>query len=154
MKILHVEDVDTDADLVGYELKKLGWTIVRAISVAEAILRLERNGYACILLDFGLPDAQGIEAVIRLRKHFGNIPIVGHSGGPDPRTMPGVRDLGLYDVVPKGFLVGEVIERAIRAAVAEHEVDRTNESHSRILTGLKKLAEHRPKDTKEGALPQ
>jgi DNA-binding NarL/FixJ family response regulator len=154
VKLLHVEDEDMIAALVSVAFSNLpDCQIVRVSSVSDALDKLRRNGFSCILLDFTLPDAKGLEALRKLRTHFGPIPIVGHSGDFDPALMPEAKALGLYDVIHKDSFIPSVIERSIRAAIAEHEVDRTNESHSRILSGLKKLQEDRPKDPKEGAPP-
>lgn len=154
MKLLHVEDNDGCADLVRIVFGvQRGWKIVRVKSIRDAIEKLERNGYMCILLDFELPDAKGLEGLRKLREHFGRIPIVGHSGDFDPALMPEARKLGLYDVIHKDSFFPPVIERAIRLAIvegqyakAEEKVAKNEESQSRIMDGLKEIRQRRTEE--------
>src|SRR5580693_4540124 len=66
--VLLVEDDDGDARLVEDDLNERlpRARIVRSRTLRDALATLER-GVDCVLLDLGLPDAAGLDAVARLR---------------------------------------------------------------------------------------
>src|SRR5258705_12366393 len=67
LRVLLVEDDDADAFLVRELLDEANAAIdlVVAPSLAEAAQRIA--GVDCVLLDLGLPDAQGLDGLRRLR---------------------------------------------------------------------------------------
>src|SRR3954447_602037 len=66
-RVLLVEDDDGDAMLVEELLEDGGelWSIPRARTIAEAAV--DAPSHACALVDLGLPDATGLDALAQLR---------------------------------------------------------------------------------------
>src|SRR2546429_2326159 len=66
VQVLLVEDDDGDAVLVGELLREVGAAVVvqRARSLAQAKDLV--SGAACVLLDLGLPDSQGLNGLRQL----------------------------------------------------------------------------------------
>src|SRR5262249_15664539 len=69
-----------------------------------------------ILLDLGLPDADGVDVFREVRKWNRNLPIVILSVRSDERDKITALDAGADDYVNKPFAVGELLAR-IRAAL-------------------------------------
>jgi CheY-like chemotaxis protein len=60
--VLSVEDNDANYALVQRLLESTGlWKVERARDVAEALVRLEANDYAVVLVDVDLPGPSGLE---------------------------------------------------------------------------------------------
>src|ERR1700747_442855 len=66
VQVLLVEDDDGDAVLVGELLREVGAAVVvqraRSLTQAKALV----SGAACVLLDLGLPDSQGLNGLSQL----------------------------------------------------------------------------------------
>lgn len=116
--ILLVEDDHGDAVLVQACLREVGvaeeavcWTR----SLAEAFAMLGAMSPGCILLDLGLPDALGFEAVRDMVEAVPTIPVIVLTGrreqdGADALTV------GAQDYLVKDALTGELLERSMRYA--------------------------------------
>lgn len=121
--ILLVEDNDGDA-LILEELFDDGHVdgpvdLVRATSVAEALRALtEGTDPACALVDLGLPDAIGTDAVEALCTASPELPIVVLTGSDDPELAREALRAGAQDYLVKGAdLDEEVTRRAVRYAI-------------------------------------
>lgn len=121
--ILLVEDNDGDA-LIIEELFDPSHVdgpveLVRAGSIADA-RHLLTDGLApiCALVDLGLPDAVGTEAVASMGAAAPELPIVVLTGSNDPELAREALRAGAQDYLVKGAdLDEEVARRAIRYAV-------------------------------------
>ncbi len=75
--ILLVEDVLGDARLIREMVREHGGqtkSLVNVTSMSEAEAYLEKNDVDIILLDLGLPDAQGLGAIRRVRNAAPHVP--------------------------------------------------------------------------------
>ncbi len=147
--MLLVEDDDGDALLVREFLADTGETfdLLRARSVAEA-LEGPHAGVDCLLLDLGLPDAQGIEAVTRILEGAPGVAIVVLTGLYDAEK--GIQSVaaGAQDYLVKGQVDGDGLSRAIHYATERRASD---EARRRML-----LAERRQRENERmarGLLP-
>lgn len=87
-----------------------------AVSTASAAeLALQGGGYDALLLDLGLPDAEGDELLPRLRS-LTDIPMIVVSGRAAERDKIDALDRGADDFIAKPFLPGELLAR-VRAAL-------------------------------------
>lgn len=126
IRLLLVEDNPADADLVMDLLEDTGainFELTRAGRLSEALGELERQTQDCLLLDLGLPDAQGMEPVISIRSAYPNVPIVVLTGRDDEQT--GIQALreGAQDYLVKGRVDGDAIGRAIRYSIERKRLD-------------------------------
>jgi two-component system NtrC family response regulator len=98
-KILVVDDSDLYCGMVAVVLETQGHEVFQALSLGEALR--SRDDYDVVLLDVGLPDGNGLEAVA----HFSAMPsrpeiiIVTASGDPDGAAM--AMKSGVWDYIQK-----------------------------------------------------
>ena len=77
-RILVCEDDRDIAHLIGLMLSKGGFDVALAYTAATALALLETNRYAAMTVDLNLPDQDGIELMLTLRRqaHTRELPIV------------------------------------------------------------------------------
>lgn len=102
MRILLVDDHRLLADALGslIEARFPDWTVVQAASLAEALPQLD-TAPDLVLLDLGLPDASGVQAVQAVRAHAPQVRIVVLSADDRPDTVRATIELGASGFVPK-----------------------------------------------------
>ena len=130
------------ARVVAAQLEQ-GWGTPNATeiagSLAKAIDALERDAFNCVLLDLGLPDADGLEAVKRVRTTAPGVAIVVLSGQEDETlALLAVRE-GAQDYLVKGRVDHNHIVRAISYAI-ERKQQEAVLVHQALYDGLTGLA--------------
>ncbi len=116
MKILVVDDHPMMADALRTALATLDRDadIVCVGDLASALAATEaESDYELALLDLGLPDCAGPEALARLREERPYLPVVVVSGTSDPATIMASLDLGAMGFIPKTSS-REVLLNAVR----------------------------------------
>jgi len=141
-RVLLVEDSPVQARVVAAQLEE-GWaspdSTEIASSLATAIAALERDTFNCVLLDLGLPDADGLEAVKRVRTTAPGVAIVVLSGQEDETlALLAVRE-GAQDYLVKGRVDHNHIVRAISYAI-ERKQQQAVLVHQALHDGLTGLA--------------
>ena len=123
--ILLVEDDDGDALLVQDELAETlpGGTVQRLRTLADALAQ-PPEGIDCVVLDLGLPDAAGVQAVARLRARLQGAPLVVLTGLADEAIGVAAVQAGAQDYLVKGRLEPGQLGRSIRYAVGRRATER------------------------------
>jgi serine phosphatase RsbU (regulator of sigma subunit) len=124
-RVLVIEDDDEDAIIVS-DLLLEAWPTV-AIERVSALADAERvlaAGIDCVLVDLGLPDAYGLEAVRRLREADPEMPVVVLTGDTDEQRGVDALGSGAQDYLIKGTISGASLARAIRHSVQRKLADR------------------------------
>ncbi|MTI17870.1 response regulator transcription factor [Rhodobacteraceae bacterium RKSG542] len=116
--------VDDDNDLREALVEQLSlydeFETVEAENAAEGLKRARDGHYDLLLMDVGLPDIDGREAVKLLRKNGFKSPIIMLTGhDTDSDTILGL-EAGANDYVPKPFKFAVLLAR-IRAHLRQHE---------------------------------
>ncbi len=151
-RIILVEDDDGDALLVEVLVEDTyedTCEVVRARTLAEARVLVEAQPAGlrwCALVDLGLPDAQGLEALHALRESAPGGPLVVMTGTADERQGLLAVAAGAQDYLIKGQVepstlrrsVGYALERcrADEAARLLFEHDLLQEENARLERGL------------------
>jgi diguanylate cyclase (GGDEF)-like protein/PAS domain S-box-containing protein len=120
IKILLVEDNDDDALLLRSMMGRRGSVaakLERAKSVREAEEFLARENFDIILLDLGLPDAQGIGALRRVRLAAPHVALAVLTGLDDESLAQQVLREGAQDHLIKGQLEPRAFFRALRYTI-------------------------------------
>jgi serine phosphatase RsbU (regulator of sigma subunit) len=126
LSILLVEDDDGDALLVEAVLEDAptAFAIQRATTLADAAAGKAQRA-DCILLDLGLPDAIGLEALTTLRHVAPDTAIVVLTGLTDEHRGVEALASGAQDYLVKGRADGDILPRAVRYAVERRRSERS-----------------------------
>lgn len=109
MRILIIEDDSDLADALTLALQSI-YTVHCALSLKEAYQLILKNDYELILLDLQLPDGNGIDFIIHLRKTT-TIPIIILSVFNDDKTIIQGLDIGADDYLTKPFQLPILLSR-------------------------------------------
>jgi DNA-binding response OmpR family regulator len=125
MRVLLVEDDEGDAFLVRELLLDAGSDVdlLRARSIAEAAAHLVDSSVDCVLLDLGLPDASGLDALRSVLELAPNIAVLVLTGLSDEHRGTEAVAVGAQDYLVKGSIDGQLLTRAIRYAVERKRAD-------------------------------
>jgi DNA-binding NarL/FixJ family response regulator len=120
VNILLVEDNPGDALLVRELLKEVSsfpYVLVHAETLAKAAEILGQSPLDVVLLDFSLPDGQGMRLIQSVADADPDVPIVIFTGLDDENVgLEAVRE-GAQDYLVKGQIDGRVLIRTIRHAI-------------------------------------
>ena len=144
--VLLVEDDDGDALLVRELLSDglPGATVERVSSLAEAKERA--HAADCVLLDMGLPDANGTQGVEELTARAPGTAIVVLTGADSERLGVGSVMAGAQDYLVKGRVDDQLLARSVRYAIERQravrltldlfEADRRRAENTRVERAL------------------
>lgn len=123
-RLLLVEDDDGDALIVRELLADSlpGVDVARATTLAEA--RQAIGGAECVLLDIGLPDAEGTVGVHRLVADAPDTAVVVLTGADNERLGISAVAAGAQDYLVKGRVDGELLARSVRYAIERQRAAR------------------------------
>ncbi|GIF72043.1 PP2C family protein-serine/threonine phosphatase [Asanoa siamensis] len=123
LRVLLIEDDDADAFLVGELLDEADAAVdlVNAKSLAEA--RPLMAGADCVLLDLGLPDAQGLDGLRQVLAQSGRAAVCVLTGRQDEHLGVVAVAEGAQDYLVKGQVDGVLLTRALRYAVERKRAD-------------------------------
>jgi two-component system cell cycle sensor histidine kinase/response regulator CckA len=119
IRVLLVEDNPGDARLLTELVRDTGagqWKLVHVDRLSAALDRLSREPFDVILLDLSLPDADGLDTVIRAHGEAPRIPIVVLTGHDDEALAVRAVRAGAQDYLVKGRMDGDLLVRSIRYA--------------------------------------
>jgi len=148
LRILLLEDVPTDAELMENALREAGLSFTaKRVDTREAFIRaLEEFKPDIVLADYKLPTFDGASAVKIVRQQYPTVPVVMVTGTMGDEKAIELLKLGARDYVLKDRLVqlGPAVQRAlsvergIRARKAAEQALRQSEAD------LRALVEHSP----------
>ena len=118
-----VEDDDGDALLVEELLLEVGAAVIvqraRSLTQAKALLA----DAACVLLDLGLPDSQGLYGLRQLLQADPEAAVVVLTGEADEYLGERAVRAGAQDYLVKGEVAGHMLNRVIRYAVERRRAE-------------------------------
>ncbi len=113
--ILVVEDEPELVRALRINLRARQYDVQTAGTGREALAAAAARPPDAIILDLGLPDIDGTEVIVELRRWF-KAPIIVLSGRTSPGDKIGALDVGADDYVTKPFAMAELLAR-LRAAL-------------------------------------
>ena len=123
VQVLLVEDDDGDAVLVGELLREVGAQVVvqraRSLTQAKGLI----SGAACVLLDLGLPDSEGLNGLRQLLQLEPEAAIVMLTGQASEHLGEQAVRAGAQDYLIKGDVAGHQLNRVIRYAVERRRAE-------------------------------
>ena len=147
--VLVVEDEDSLATLLQYNLQKEGYDVALAGDGEEALLLVDERLPDLVVLDWMLPKVSGIEVCRRLRQRneTRNVPIIMLTArGEETDRIRGL-DTGADDYVVKPFSMTELtariraVLRRIRPGLAEDRVRRGDLLIDRVAHRVKRAGQ-------------
>jgi two-component system KDP operon response regulator KdpE len=124
--VLVVEDEPQMRKFIRASLSSHGYRILEAERASEALILTSHNP-ALILLDLGLPDADGIDLTKQLRG-FCSVPIIVLSARGREDDKVAALDAGADDYLTKPFGVNELLARMRVALRHAHGLDSSSEA--------------------------
>jgi two-component system KDP operon response regulator KdpE len=110
LRILVVDDEKSIRSFLKTSLLAYGYDVFEAAKGKEALIESVSVHPDVIILDLGLPDMDGREVIVKIRKRT-KTPIIILSVRDDPREKIAALDAGADDYLTKPFSVGELLAR-------------------------------------------
>jgi DNA-binding response OmpR family regulator len=128
VRVLLVEDDVGDAVLTRELLLDAGldMSLDRTMNLADAEARAADEA-DCVLLDLGLPDAGGLDAVTRIRRVAPALAIIVLTGLDDDARRAEALKAGAQDYIVKGSVEGDELAARVRAAIEQRRRERASE---------------------------
>lgn len=123
--LLLIEDDEAQAALVTEHLR-LGseeptFEVDVCTTLEEAVAAARRDQHDACLLDLGLPDSEGLDAVVALRTAAPRLPIVVLTGRDETLALRALR-VGAQDYLSKDHIEPTSLVRSIRYAMERHSI--------------------------------
>lgn len=138
IRIIHIEDSDSDVELVDRELKKYGINFLKLVvyKKEDFIRNLEDFSPDIVLSDHSLPSFNSIEALKILRETGSTIPFILVTGTMSEEFAVEVMKMGISDYLLKSHL--KRIPDAILKAIEKWELQRAKEKAEQDLIQINK----------------
>lgn len=124
MRVLLVEDDEMIGEPVVETMRRAGYATDWARDGREAALSLDQDVYDLVLLDLGLPKADGIDVLDRYRRRGGSAPVIILTARDAVEDRIAGLDAGADDYLVKPFNLDELAAR-VRALLRR----RTGQTH-------------------------
>jgi two-component system, OmpR family, KDP operon response regulator KdpE len=131
--ILIVEDQPELIRALRINLRARQYEVLSARTGREALALAASRPPDAIILDLGLPDIDGTEVIVELRR-WCQAPIIVLSGRTSPGDKIGALDVGADDYVTKPFAMAELLAR-LRAALRRDEGQASSDQPSQFGIG-------------------
>ncbi len=123
VRILIIDDEDELRSMLRQMLEQAGYEVTEAVNGAEGIQLYEQDTHDLIITDIIMPEKEGVETIIALRRADPGLPIIAISGGgrldaTDFLTM--TKKLGARRTLSKPFRRDQLLE-AVGECLAKDE---------------------------------
>ncbi|GJL62021.1 MAG: hypothetical protein NPIRA04_06750 [Nitrospirales bacterium] len=136
--VLIIDDCQEDREILQRYLRKSvqqAFRILETDSSAEGWELCQNEHPDCVLLDYQIPDADGLEfiALLNQRENAPSIPVLMLTGHGDETVASEALKNGAADYLVKGKITAESIVRAVTSAIEKTELIRkTEQQHMEI----------------------
>src|SRR5580700_5755039 len=140
--VLLVEDQPELLRALSINLRARQYDVLTARTGREALAVAATHPPDAVILDLGLPDIDGTEVIVELRR-WSKAPIIVLSGRSSPGDKIGALDVGRDDYVTNPFAMGELLAR-LGAALRRDDGEAGQERPRQVTIGrwLVNLATH------------
>ncbi|MBI5374703.1 MAG: response regulator [Candidatus Schekmanbacteria bacterium] len=130
IKILLIEDNPGDVRLIEEmltESKSSGFALESTDRLSAGLNLLEKKRFDIVLLDLGLPDSQGIYAVLRIIESFPAMPVIVLTGLSDEVVGLEAISKGAQDYLVKGHIESNLLVRSLRYSLERKRIEEEKE---------------------------
>ena len=123
--LLLIEDNPDDAKLIQEMLKKAAverFDVVNVNRLSTGLKHITEKQPDVILLDLGLPDSQGLDALTKIYNLGSKIPIVVLTGWDDQSASLAAIKQGAQDYLIKGKINGSALWRVVNYAIEREKL--------------------------------
>jgi DNA-binding response OmpR family regulator len=128
VRVLVVEDDQKLASFLGRMLTEEGFTVDRCATGADALEQARTGVYDLVLLDWMIPDLDGLEVCRQIRRDGSMVPILMLTARDQVRERVLALDAGADDYLGKPFEIEELVARI-------HALLRRARGHARMKVG-------------------
>jgi two-component system, OmpR family, response regulator RegX3 len=132
-RILVVEDEESLADTVRYNLEREGYSVAVAADGRRALERFRSESPSLVILDLMLPEIAGLDVCRQIRQ-ISNVPIIMVTAKDSEADKVSGLEIGADDYVTKPFSVRELVSR-VRAHLRREEMTDGTPSGSMLSGG-------------------
>jgi signal transduction histidine kinase len=128
-RVLVVDDNETDQELMALTLDAAfpGIAVVLNGDPLAAQRLCEESGFDCVLVDYNMPDKDGLTLVGELRAAFAHLPIILMTNVGDEMLAASALRQGASDYLPKAkvsaFSIRRAVDRSIQACGRERLIE-------------------------------
>ena len=142
-RILYIEDDQGLARLLQRRLERQRFEVDVAFNGKDGLEQLKRSSYDLILLDYNLPDVNGIEVLKQLMPPIQYPPVIILTTSGDERVALQALEMGAADYAVKdtGQFYFDLLPAIMQAAYIKDQLMRENERQRRELALAKEKAE-------------
>lgn len=122
--VLLIDDERSILDAMEHSLTKAGYTVFSAANGEEGLTFLDSQAVDAVVTDIIMPEKEGLETIIEIRRKWPNLPIVAISGGGRTRQLHFLelsRDFGANEIMQKPFKPSQLIVSLNRLLDAGHD---------------------------------
>ena len=116
LRVLLVDDEEDIIKLIGIRVRSWGYDLVEAKNGKECIEAVKNKKADIVVLDFMLPDIDGVGVLKQIRKINKNIPVIMFTAHPSGQTMHDVEKLNITAFVAKLSICSDTHE-LLKAAI-------------------------------------
>ena len=110
-KILLIDDDKTLCEVLGEELEQENYNVSCTFSGKEGLSRLALDTYNLVILDYNMPEMDGYEVLVQVKKTFPTLPVMIITGDADIELQKKFVDMGANEFVKKPFEFEEFLTR-------------------------------------------
>jgi two-component system chemotaxis response regulator CheY len=110
-KILAVDDSSSVRQMVNFTLQGAGFEVVEAIDGRDGVSKVERDKFDLIITDLNMPNMDGIQLILEVRKRSGYsfIPILMLTTESQPEKKDAGRKAGATGWIVKPFNAEQLV---------------------------------------------
>ena len=138
--VLLIEDNADTARLITRALHEAveSFEVTSVQSSRAGLEHLARHGADCVLLDYRLPDAEGLESLRHIRQRHPDVPVVLITGAGSEEVAVEAMKLGATDYVVKHGKYLLAVPVVVREALGRRELERTAARYRSALRSTKR----------------
>jgi CheY-like chemotaxis protein len=114
--ILLTDDEPDFCEIMAVRIKSWGYDLLIASNGEVAVTTVKEKKPDIVILDYMMPDMDGVSALREIRKLNEKIPVIMFTAYPDERSIKGAETLGVLAYIPKISLYSDA-QIALKTAI-------------------------------------